>query len=474
MALTQQQIQASKDYMSGKISSDEYKRLYIPNYNPTKDPTAGKNIQFQPNPVVEQRLQEQVQRVEQPVQQVQRPIQGQTQQPVQPIRDFTSQISQQYDLATQNMVNQLKQRIAQARSEQEGIISRAPQQFDPLRSQSELAKGQQLRSVLERNALMGDRGGVGRSQALQTQTAGENRLNQINLQQQNVIDTANQRIADLEAQGRFEEASIIQQQKLAELQALMREQQRQDEISRQDLLRSQDLARQDQLMGQEQSREDFATSIMANYNDLSAYRDRLRAQGAPQWQIDQVEAARLQKIMEQNLDPRTGQPLPTTPDFSQTLRKWESGLTLTPQEMQVIGATTPTKPRTPTGNTGPTITQDRSYAFDKWKSLGRADEEVARILNVPVGTVFGGEQPTQGPITYVDVDTALGQIKEPSQAADLLVNLEASGQLANVDDNELTILQNKYRISESQMQQAINRYNARTQGISLPTGRVTR
>lgn len=436
MALTQKQIQASKDYMSGKISSDEYKRLYVPNYNPTKDPTAGKNIEYRPNPVVEQRLQEQVQQ----------PLQQPEQQPLQ--RDFTSQISQQYDLATQNMVNQLKQRIAQARSEQEGIISRAPQQFDPLRSQSELAKGQQLRSVLERNALMGDRGGVGRSQALQTQTTGENRLNQINLQQQNVIDTANQRIADLEAQGRFEEASITQQQKLAELQSLMREQQRQDEIARQDLLRSQDLARQDQLMGQEQSREDFATSIMANYNDLSAYSDRLRAQGAPQWQIDQVEAARLQKVMEQNLDPRTGQPLPV--------------------------------------DSTPSLTSS-SAALQLWEQLGVANEAVSRALGIPVGTRFtqsaaratGATGTSQAPVSELPPKQVIALAESSlrgtsgNTSADRLVQLNEAGYFDNLTPSEIKTLMNKFGVTELMLEQAENRATIPSQGITLPSGRNT-
>ena len=187
---------------------------------------------------------------------------------------YNTQISNQYNEQTNLLVNQLKQKIAQSKQEQQNIIANAPKQFDPMRAQSELTKSQQLRQVLERNANLGDRGGVGRSQALQTQTAGENRLNAINLQQQDVIDRANQQIAQIESQGRFEEANIINQQKLAELQALMSEQQRRDEIARQDALRADERAYQESLTASdrayqesqratEQARADFNNTIMA-------------------------------------------------------------------------------------------------------------------------------------------------------------------------------------------------------------------
>ena len=95
-------------------------------------------------------------------------------------------ISQKYSANTNSIVSALKQRIAESRASQEALKQQAPQQYDPLRAQSEVAKNQSLRSVLERNANLGDRGGIGRSEALATQTAGENRLGAINLQQQNL------------------------------------------------------------------------------------------------------------------------------------------------------------------------------------------------------------------------------------------------------------------------------------------------
>lgn len=399
--------------------------------------------------------------------------------------NYSNQISGQYNEQTKMLVNQLKQKIAEARAQQEGIISNAPRQFDPLRSQSELAKGQQLRSALERSSLLGDRGGIGRSQALQTQTAGENRLNAINLQQQGVIDAANQQIANLESQGRFEEANILSQQKLAELQSLMAEQQRQDEIARQQSQLMESRAYTEGLAGEEQAREDFGTQIMANYNDLAGFAQRLQASGAPQWQIDQVMAARVQKTMEQNLDPITGQPIPTSPQTTQltpsvAMQLWETLGTSTPAIAQTLGISEGQRFPAPTvssgvgGSTRPltTVNQDRNYAFDLWEQLGSANESVASILGIPVGTPYSGQAQSSG-TAYNDLDSALKNIP-PTQGADLLVSLEQSGQLAGIDDNQLAILVSKYGITPDQIRQAENRATIPTQGITLPSGNVLR
>ena len=130
------------------------------------------------------------------------------QQIVQPTKDYSDQIRQQNQAQTDALLAEIRNRIAQSKAQQQQIIERAPQQFDPLRAQSEVAKSQQLRSALERASVRGDRGGIGRSEALATQTAGENRLNQINLAQQNVISDANAEIARLENEGRFQEAQV--------------------------------------------------------------------------------------------------------------------------------------------------------------------------------------------------------------------------------------------------------------------------
>jgi len=262
------------------------------------------------------------------------------------VPDYTEEINQQYANTTQSLLNQLRQRIAESTSSQRDIISNAPEQYNPLRAESEVQRTSQLRSALERSANLGDRGGVGRQEALLTQTEGANRLNQINLAQQQTIDAANAEIARLQNEGRYQEAQIIAEQNAARLNAL--QSQGQQTFSNQ--LNAAQLNASLQSQAQSQAESQFQNSIMANYNDLAAYANQLTAQGAPQWQIDAVNAARQQKIIDQNLD-QYGNPLATTPDFSQTMQKWNAGLTLTPQEMAVIGATTATMPVTTSGTT---------------------------------------------------------------------------------------------------------------------------
>ena len=278
MALTQQQLDATRKYKAGEITSDQYKQAYVTNYNPTKDPTAGKNIAYSGTSSPEAiRIQENSQALinamqpkqpVQPVPQIIQPAPQMVQPQAQPKMDYLGAISSQYGEATNMAVAKLKQAIAESKAKQQGIITNAPKLYDKPRAESELAKGQQLRSIMERNSLLGDRGGVGRQEALQTQTAGENRLNSINLQQQNVIDTANQEIANLESRGLYEEANIRSQQKLAELQALMAESQRQDEIARRSQETLDTRAYNEGLTAQEYAREDAQTTADRTRQDF--------------------------------------------------------------------------------------------------------------------------------------------------------------------------------------------------------------
>ena len=108
------------------------------------------------------------------------------------------------------------------------------------------------------------------------------------------------------------------------------------------------LAREDAKVAEQQERLDFGNKILANYNDLQAFANQLIEQGAPQWKIDQVLAARTQKTMEQGLDPVTGQPLPrdTTPELS------------------------------------------ASAAMGLWEQIGVANEAISRALGIDPGTRF--------------------------------------------------------------------------------------
>lgn len=472
MALTQQQLDATRKYKAGEITSDQYKQAYVTNYDPTKDRTAGKNIAYSgissPEAIkIQENSQALINAMQpkqpvQPVPQIIQPAPQMIQPQVQPKMDYLGAISSQYGEATNMAVAKLKQAIAESKAKQQGIITNAPKLYDKPRAESELAKGQQLRSVLERNSLLGDRGGVGRSAALQTQTSGENRLNSINLQQQEVIDKANAEIANLESRGLYEEANIRSQQKLAELQALMAESQRQDEIARRsqetaetraynDSIRGQEYAREDAQTAEERARQDFQSTIMANYNDISALANQLEASGAPQWQIDQARAAVVQKRADLNLDSQ-GRPIPTAPTVAK----------LTP-----------------------------SVAMDLWQSLGTSTPAIAQALGVAEGQRYpaqasgsSGSRSTSGSSVTTPAPTstpkqiisyAESQLRGSggSSAADKLVTLNNAGVMDNLTPSEIKSLMNKFGVDEKMIEQAENRLESLTTGVKLPSGRVT-
>jgi hypothetical protein len=376
------------------------------------------------------------------------------QQTLQPTNQ-NGMISDMYKGQTDALVAQIRANIARATQGQRDIIGGAQQRYDPLRAQSELTREQQLRSTLERNANLGDRGGVGRIAALETQTAGANRLNSIDLQQQNLIDSANQEIANLESQGRFEEASVIASQRAQELQALLENQRYQSEISRADQIRQDDLARQEQIrqegltaQSEAQSRNDFQNQILANYMDLAGFAQRLRSSGAPQWQIDQVEAARVQKVIENNLNPSTGlaNPVDTTPNITSS-----------------------------------------TAALTLWEQLGVANEAVSRALGIPVGTPFtpqytGGSSGGGGGSQFNPMTTPQPEALPPKEAiaivtdairgvtgpaaADVLEQMNQQGYFDNLTASEIKSLMNKAGVTDLQLEQA---YNRATQPIILPS-----
>lgn len=132
------------------------------------------------------------------------------------------------DMITQAFADQQAAQLAKiqggvndAVTAQQQIITRAPQQFQPLRDQSEVQRVQAARRLAEYAANRGDNGGIGRMEQLTNDTAGANRLNDLNQQQQNVIDDANTEIARLQANGKLDEAGAVASIAQAKLQALV-------------------------------------------------------------------------------------------------------------------------------------------------------------------------------------------------------------------------------------------------------------
>lgn len=135
-------------------------------------------------------------------------------------------ISGMYDEQKNLLIAQLKQAIAQAKGQYQGIIDKAPQQYQQAKDTAEINKMQGLDRLREVIANRGDSGGIGRQQMLEADTAGQKLLSSIEMQQQNLIDEANLAISQLESQGNFQEAQITAETAMEKLRALIEEQRR--------------------------------------------------------------------------------------------------------------------------------------------------------------------------------------------------------------------------------------------------------
>lgn len=314
-------------------------------------------------------------------------VEAPTEMPTEPTTpSVEDRLRQESKSTTDALVQALRQRISESKAQQEQLIAQAPQTYDPLRAESEVRKSQELRSALERASVRGDRGGIGRSEALATQTAGDNRLTDINLQQQNFIDQANSEIASLESQGRYEEAQIVAEQKAQLLQNLMTEQVRQEGIQKEDTALE---------------RQQYMDTIGRFAQDYTAEINRVTNDGDPSndWQLPILQAAKQQKIETQNLDPLTGQPLPETMTTQETLAlamdKWDMGLPLNEAEANAlgvqVGATKPVSVSTSSGLSSSAMATNARYKVTNGIPLS-ADE--AALMGVEPGYVAPGATAT--------------------------------------------------------------------------------
>lgn len=95
--------------------------------------------------------------------------------------------------------------------------------FQESREQSAITTGNNLDNSATRAALQGDRGGIGNRQYGVLQSAGDNRLLEINIAQKSLESNTSREVAKLKAEGKFQEASIIAQNAESQMNALMQE-----------------------------------------------------------------------------------------------------------------------------------------------------------------------------------------------------------------------------------------------------------
>jgi hypothetical protein len=251
------------------------------------------------------------------------------------------------------LLAQLRSQIAQARAGYQDIISKAPQTYQPLRNQIELSREQQRAAEMEALANQGNRGGTGRQALLDINTAAGNRMNEINLQQQNVVNQANQAIANLEQQGKIQESQITADLAAQKLRDIIAQQQRAAEMeAEQERWRTEFEAQQtqqdfeNQLRQQQYQNELAAQQLEREIASLGAYSNDYMA-----------EIQRRQGTADKTDDALI--------PFLQAARNEKIARQLAEADN--------------------TAQQAYKNAYELWKQLGVATAEIARILGIPVG-----------------------------------------------------------------------------------------
>jgi hypothetical protein len=266
---------------------------------------------------------------------------------------YSDDISDQYDQQRKSLISQLRASIAKAKGGYSDIISKAPQTFQPLRNQTELTKEQQLRSALERNAVTGDRGGIGRQGLLDINTAAGNQMNDINLQQQNVINDANSAISSLDEQAAFKESEITADMASQKLQALLGEQIRIDELNR-------DQERYSREYSDRQKQQEF------NNSNTLADREAEQADKALRTEIETMGRYYTDFQAEINRRQSTGD-------------KTDDAL------IPYLQAARAEKIAKQLADADNSASQAYKNAYNMWLQLGVATPEVARILGIEAG-----------------------------------------------------------------------------------------
>jgi hypothetical protein len=262
-------------------------------------------------------------------------------------------IDDMYDEQRKALLAQLRSQISQARAGYQDIISKAPQTYQPLRNQTELSREQQLAAMMEALANQGNRGGTGRQALLDINTAAGNRMNEINLQQQNVVNQANQAIANLEQQGKIQESQITADLAAQKLQEIIAQQQRAAEMeAEQERWRTEFEAQQtqqefeNQLKQQQYQNQLAAQQLEREIASLGAYSNDYMA-----------EIQRRQGTADKTDDALI--------PFLQAARNEKIARQLAEADN--------------------TAQQAYKNAYELWKQLGVATADIARILNIPVG-----------------------------------------------------------------------------------------
>ena len=125
-----------------------------------------------------------------------------------------------YDAIRQQLIEANQAGVDLGRLKLEAQLENAMPEYDKLRRANELQQAKAANNMALYNAANGDLGGIGARQYSLEQNAYDQRMMEIRLEQQNLINTTNQQIAQLEAEGRMQEAQILAEWGQAKLNAM--------------------------------------------------------------------------------------------------------------------------------------------------------------------------------------------------------------------------------------------------------------
>lgn len=443
MALTQQQLDATRRYKAGEITSDQYKQAYVTNYDPTKDKSFGKNIAYSGTSSPEAlRIQEMSQAYQNSV--APKPVVAQP--VVQPVQMLPQQ--QLANAQKSQAVIELERARAKALSglgaEQTSIAPKYEQGRSDLRRTS-INQAKDFENFLATKGILAS-GTAGQGE-IASNVALLGGLGQSKTAEANANADIERRRSDLETDFAFGVQSAEARAREQELERLYQQQTKASDRAYEEGLTAQEIARETAQNTQNQTREDFINTL-GGIRDYSAQINTVQNDGDPSndWQIPFLQQAKQEKIVNQNLDPQTGRPLPvdnTQQVWDAAYKKWNAGIPLTQQEMQVIGATTATKPKaTRSGSSG-----------------GGSD---------------GGYTPTPDSPPKEIISFVENSLRGTSgtQAADAIAEILNTGLMDNLFPSEVKSILKKFGVTDEMAEQADNRYEAKYYGVELPSGRT--
>jgi hypothetical protein len=267
--------------------------------------------------------------------------------------------------STNPLINALRAKIQES-------IGLRKQQTQSLNNQSEVAKANDLKTSLEQSANMGDRGGIGRQNALATQIAGENRIKDYAVAEQNDI-------TNLQTDGMAKEAEIEENT----LRQAIADQQRKEDIAREDARYNQQQNQYYMNYAQQQQQQALDNQYRQSQTDYNKAQDATQNQYAQQQQQLALQQQQ-QQALQQQAKTLAQAHYNDIQGYINTLQPNDPLIPYLQAERQ---AKIQNDGLDQNGFKLPIAPKQMSYtdALNTWKAYGIASQEIANILGVPVG-----------------------------------------------------------------------------------------